>query len=319
MEGTPGPAGAAAACAAVQADITDIVRTDVTQTEAPLDDPVTGVTRHGCQLAATWTGAKQDDVVGMSQHVSARLTEQGWTEDQRYTADGPTGTVLGFRKDRLLALLSVDWQPGPAVQCPADQPITECQMLPEQRRYALTLQIGEATGGSADATSVATAVPAAGQETATPISSASPEEVIAAYWQAFAKHEATVAYDLLTPAAQARTTAAELASASAAVQTVTVVRTEPLADGADRSIYLVDLQVTPVPGAVSPWNAGSNPRWMELHSEATGWRIHEISSSPMAGEAGSTPRTWQRVDLAQAPGLSFAVPQGWEQLGVETT
>lgn len=168
------------------------------------------------------------------------------------------------------------------------------------------------------ATSAATTARTTPTVTPTELTSTSPEIVIADYWQALAEHKANVAYDLLTPVTQGRTSVAELTSAATAIKSLTVVQTEPPADGADHSTYRVELQVTPTPGAASPWNAGSNPRWMDLRSAATGWHINEISSSPLVGEAGSAPRTWQRVDLAQGLGLSFEVPKGWEQLGVET-
>ncbi len=163
----PAQTGAAAECAALQSGIATIVPTEVAQTEAPLEDFVTGATLQGCQLSAAWTGAQQDDFVAVSQQTSALLAGQGWTEDQRYVADGPTGTVLGFTKDGLLAILTVDWRPGPAVQCPADRPIMECAIPPEQRLYTLTLKVANTGGDAVTATPVAPptgTTPAAGAE-----------------------------------------------------------------------------------------------------------------------------------------------------------
>ncbi len=153
-----GATNAAAACAGLSAAIGAIVGTEVTQTEASLDDYVAGTTREGCQLTANWTGAQLDDFVAVSRQVSALLGEQGWSEDQRYAADGPTGTVLGFTQENLVAILGVDWRPAPEVQCPTDKPIMECSMLPEQRLYNLTLKIANTAGDGTTATPEATDV-----------------------------------------------------------------------------------------------------------------------------------------------------------------
>jgi hypothetical protein len=54
-------------------------------------------------------------------------------------ADGPTGTGSGFRREDQVCLVGARWQPDDSANCPKDQPITTCQMTPEQQLYTVTL------------------------------------------------------------------------------------------------------------------------------------------------------------------------------------
>jgi hypothetical protein len=56
-----------------------------------------------------------------------------------------------------------------------------------------------------------------------------------------------------------------------------------------------------------------NPPW-ELHTEATGWRINEISSSPLVGDTGSALRAWQRVDLCDGSYIIKLSPSSGESV-----
>jgi hypothetical protein len=64
----------------------------------------------------------------------------GWEEQPSYQADGPTGSATGLTRDMALMLITVGWEPSPEVQCPADQPISACDIKPEQRLYTVQIQ-----------------------------------------------------------------------------------------------------------------------------------------------------------------------------------
>jgi hypothetical protein len=40
-----------------------------------------------------------------------------------------------------LALISAQWAPSPDAKCPADQPISACNLTPEQKLYTITIQV----------------------------------------------------------------------------------------------------------------------------------------------------------------------------------
>jgi hypothetical protein len=39
-----------------------------------------------------------------------------------------------------LMLITVGWEPSPEVQCPEDQPISACDLKPEQQLYTVQIQ-----------------------------------------------------------------------------------------------------------------------------------------------------------------------------------
>ena len=63
----------------------------------------------------------------------------GWEENMAYAAGGPTGASIGLTRDQGLMLLSAGWTPAPDANCPADQPISACELAPEQQLYTVTI------------------------------------------------------------------------------------------------------------------------------------------------------------------------------------
>ncbi len=114
-----------------------------TVTEEPLSDLVSGASGVGCQATITGTGADFASPMAVVGTLGGMLQEQGWTEDQMFLADGPTGTATGFRKDGQLCLVAADWSPAESANCPADQPISTCAVTPEQQLYTVTLNCGQ--------------------------------------------------------------------------------------------------------------------------------------------------------------------------------
>ncbi|GAB4108662.1 MAG: hypothetical protein OHK0022_60430 [Roseiflexaceae bacterium] len=141
---------AAATCAALNAPLAQRLGTQVDQSTAPVEDVVRGVTLEGCRLTTGGTGAQFADFLTVSRQIEALLAEQGFRPDPNYLADGPTGTGAGYRKEGLLALSLVEWQPGPGAFCPQDQPIMECNVPPDQQIYTIRLSIADDRLGSED-------------------------------------------------------------------------------------------------------------------------------------------------------------------------
>lgn len=114
---------------------------DLTLDEVAVPDPQTGTSRAGCRLRAGGSAAELGTFLDVATRLRTALTDEGWAEDQSLLADGPTGTASGFRKNDVLARTLVEWQPGPDASCPADQPVSACQLTPEQQRLTITLDL----------------------------------------------------------------------------------------------------------------------------------------------------------------------------------
>jgi putative hemolysin len=119
-----------------------------TQSEEPLDDPVKNLTGIGCQATITGTGVQFESPHAVVSTLGSMLEEQGWTADPMLVADGPTGTAAGYRKGDQICWAAAMWEPDESADCPQDQPISACQVTPEQQRYTVTLNCGvESPGG----------------------------------------------------------------------------------------------------------------------------------------------------------------------------
>lgn len=140
---TVAPAGAysplpADDCTALQTAAASALGVPFTLDEAPFFDYLSQEEGAGCQLTASGTGA---DFAAPSTVVDAlRTAFVGWSEEIQYAADGPTGSNIGLTRADALLLISVQWTPDPAVTCPDDQPISACELTPEQKLYTVVVQ-----------------------------------------------------------------------------------------------------------------------------------------------------------------------------------
>jgi putative hemolysin len=113
-----------------------------TQSEAPLEDFITGAKGTGCQATITGSGAQFESPDAVVKSLGSLLAEQGWTEDVMLASGGPTGAGAGYRKGEQLCYASAMWKPDDSANCPQDQPISACQVTPEQQIYTVTLTCG---------------------------------------------------------------------------------------------------------------------------------------------------------------------------------
>lgn len=105
---------------------------------APFNDPLSGETGQGCTLTAMATGLFFSDPFTVMVNLVNGFV--GWTEQTAYQASGPTGEATGMTRDTGLMLIRVEWRPAPEVQCPPDQPISACDIKPEQKLYTIQIQ-----------------------------------------------------------------------------------------------------------------------------------------------------------------------------------
>lgn len=105
---------------------------------APFEDVVTGQSGTGCQAAASGTGL--DFEMDVAYNAVRELFEtQGWRADINYDAGGPTGMLGGYRQDSALCLWLVEWRLAEDATCPDDQPISMCELAPEQKLYTVAV------------------------------------------------------------------------------------------------------------------------------------------------------------------------------------
>ena len=145
-----------AACSDLANTMAKTLGVEVATAEAPFLDYIGGKTGTVCQATATGTGLDFENFGKVAQNLKGMLEAQGWQEEISYAADGPTGTASGFRKENGLCLLNVGWEPSEDADCPTDQPISACELAPEQQLYTIVLNCAQDTSSSPAATAPVT-------------------------------------------------------------------------------------------------------------------------------------------------------------------
>lgn len=150
-----------------------------------------------------------------------------------------------------------------------------------------------------------------------PSSGAEAEQVVRDYFQALSTNNPAAARALLSPELQAQTSEADISSAAQALKAVTVAAMKPVDRTETRIVYEAIIIARPNPDKPSNWQDGANIRWITLTRMQAGWRIAEIATSAPAN-TGSTPAVtgWKQVQMPDT-GMSFEVPQNWQQFGIE--
>ncbi len=131
------------ACEVLRKSVADALKVAAETETLGFRDYVAGVTGQGCGITLRGTGKDFSSFVEVAQQIQTLLTEQGWAIDPAYFADSPTGTLFGMRKDSQLALVDVGWLASAGVNCPKDQPISACNIKPEQQNYTITLNVAQ--------------------------------------------------------------------------------------------------------------------------------------------------------------------------------
>ena len=132
-----------AACTDLTDSMSKTIGVEVETDTVAFDDYVTSESGTGCVATATGTGADFESFPKVAGALKEMLVAKGWAEDMQYAADGPTSTAAGFRQEDKLCLLQVGWNPSEDANCPSDQPISACELAPEQQLYTIVLNCAQ--------------------------------------------------------------------------------------------------------------------------------------------------------------------------------
>ncbi len=106
---------------------------------ATFEDPISGQQVTGCQVTASGTGTDFESVGAAVATISETFQGRGWEVDNRYAASGPNGEFGCYRQAEAMCLWVVKWEPAAEAACPADQPISACEIAPEHQLYTLAV------------------------------------------------------------------------------------------------------------------------------------------------------------------------------------
>lgn len=130
-----------ARCGDLMDGVAQTLGLEVTMTQAPFEDHVSGQAGVGCQLTANGTGVNFENVDVIYTPLTEMLQARGWYEDIAYSGGGPGAMLSGFRQADELCLVVVSSGPTDADLCPDDKPFAVCweKLTPNQRLYTIVL------------------------------------------------------------------------------------------------------------------------------------------------------------------------------------
>ncbi len=120
----------AAQCDALEAALSEQLGHDLTKPDGT-----------ACTLVATGTGDDFGSFVDVAQSIREVFEAEGWTEDEAAIADGPTSTATSYFKDLTVAAVTVSWEPSDEANCPANQPIGDCDVEPSQQNFTISIEL----------------------------------------------------------------------------------------------------------------------------------------------------------------------------------
>jgi hypothetical protein len=133
----------AATCTALADSMAESLGVKLETSDAPFEDYISGQSGTGCQAAASGSGADFGELPDVASKLQKVVEDQGWKQDIKYQADGPSGTSMGFTKGKGLCILSINWKPSDDADCPDDQPLASCDLKPEQKLFTITLNCAQ--------------------------------------------------------------------------------------------------------------------------------------------------------------------------------
>jgi len=101
------------------------------------------------------------------------------------------------------------------------------------------------------------------------------------YIQALHEDNPTSAWDLLQAEHQQAITQTELESQANALLNINVSALDLIKDDGERLVYHASIWVDPNTDQKSEWVDGRNERWFELVNTLDGWRIQQVSMTPI--------------------------------------
>lgn len=105
-----------------------------------IEDINSGNVCNGVQISVSRRGSsKLSSMAAIADSLQSLLKSMDFIEDHIYAADGPTGTVRGFRTDSSYALVKIEWRPLNKKAIRQGEPLYEDRFSPRKSIYTITV------------------------------------------------------------------------------------------------------------------------------------------------------------------------------------
>ncbi len=130
-----------ALCDSLAAIFSGAFQAEMPTTTASFRDILSEQTVNGC---LSMLSVPSENIPSLEDAISlsdAILKTNGWEEDIRYSAGGASGSMIGYRQNDSLCLVTTELAPVDDSLCSADEPFSICmdRLSAEQKNYKVTL------------------------------------------------------------------------------------------------------------------------------------------------------------------------------------
>ena len=134
----------AAECQKFASQAQDAIGFPMKASEDDFTDLTDGSDGRSCHIS----GSASDQTYGAPAEPVAKLAKLfgDWKGDPARDADGPGGSEKGYVAGNRIATIQVNWEPGPGVVCSDKQPLSACNIRPQQKLWSAVIDIVEKAG-----------------------------------------------------------------------------------------------------------------------------------------------------------------------------
>lgn len=97
-----------------------------------------------CHISASASGQTFTAPADLMTKIAALFP--GWQDDPARADTGPAGAEKGFVSGSRIATVDVSWEPGPGASCSDKEPLSACNIQPQQKLWTVTVDIVEKAG-----------------------------------------------------------------------------------------------------------------------------------------------------------------------------
>jgi hypothetical protein len=131
----------AADCQKFAAQLQEAAGFAMKASEDDFTDLADGSEGRSCHIS----GSASDQAFASPADLVAKISKvfADWRDDPNRAAEGPGGAEKGYVSGDRIASVDVSWEPGPGVVCSDKQPLSACNILPQQKLWNAVIDIVE--------------------------------------------------------------------------------------------------------------------------------------------------------------------------------
>ena len=129
----------AAECATFATQVQTAVGFSMKSSEDDFTDLTDGSEGRSCHIQ----GSASDQTFAAPGDLVAKIAAAfpGWRAEPARDAEGPGGAEKGYVNGNRIATVQVSWEPGPGATCSDKEPLSACNILPQQKLWTAIVDI----------------------------------------------------------------------------------------------------------------------------------------------------------------------------------